>query len=134
MSKPMDTTYNLSTYKGILETIIAIEEQEDRFRRIRSYFLFACVFVVLGEIILLAPINMDFLLSEDIVGIALIPIFNYLFTSYEQDYITQRKLKIITAYNNMIDKNGEDSYRIENSPVKVEEIKEIINNILKSKL
>lgn len=130
------TTMNISTYKGILQAIQKFEAEEAQFRKQRFYCCLAFFFISFAILIGYAfcKRNTDIFVSSGLVGVALTPIFTYLFHSYEKDYIDQRRSEIISAILNNFTLDNIETPKFGDGPICFEDVKEFIYGLLKSKL
>lgn len=128
--------YNLSTYKSILSAIEEMERESDWYKELRFKVLFySALLVCIGTIVymIIQTKGIEYVLSADIITIALVPLFNYLFSSYEEDHIREQKLRIIQSYNDLIRINPKINYTntINDEELKLKDIKGEILTLLK---
>lgn len=134
----METKYNTSTYRDILVTLKEIEDEEDRFRKLRFW---VCTFSILTSILCLiiyASIigRIDVFFSGDAVKVFLIPLFSYLFMSFQEDLISERKSNLYESISNDFElpKEAEQFKKHTNGPMDEVKLKEAIQEIIKTKM
>jgi Ca2+/Na+ antiporter len=127
---------NISTYKGLLQTIQQFEADEEQFRRQRFYYCLVFFLFSLSILIgyAICKRNTDIFVSSGLVGVALTPLLTYLFQSYEKDYIDQRRAEIISEILNNFTQDNIETPKFGDGPIRFDELKEFIYGLLKSKL
>lgn len=128
--------HNISTYKSILEMIENVEREEDNFKRARFLFLTICfsisILIFIGYCMYKG--NIYVIAKEECIGLFLIPIFNYLFKSYEDSIIKQRKAEILKACIELFGPTFDYTRKVSDSTVSNEDAKGIVMDKIKSYL
>ncbi len=121
----------LKTYEEVLNFLQASEIKKQN--TYRQLFVAACFCFVISTIILLyfGIFNVEdgILEISDILEVALIPLFNFIFASIQKDLMECSKLYIINIL-----KEKFQSAEISNDQIKETEIQSFIIEILKSKI
>ncbi len=133
-----DIPINISTYKGLLSLIQQFEINEEIFRK-RSFNMLMFYFVIsiaffIALIVIKAINHMPITVSPELIGTALVPLFSFLYASYEKDYIDQRRSELISVIFENFDANQIQPPQFGDGPIKFEELKNIILKILDDKL
>lgn len=127
---------NISTYKGILLTMQKFEEDENRFRK--SRFWWCVVFIASSTLVLIVYAfyrkSSHVIFPIQLIGTSLVPIFNYLLASCEKDLIDQRRSDLIEMIINNFNEDHIDIPRFSNGPIRFDDLKSIIFNIVNRKL
>jgi len=125
-----------TTYKKILNLIIELEKDEEDFRRNR--FKWLLIFFIASTLILICYViyrwSLKLEVSKELVGVSLSSIFSYLLTSYQEDYLNQRREELLRMIYETFSTDDEHNYVFEDEPLNFEVVKGIIHDSLKSKL
>lgn len=134
----MEQRYNLSTYSDILTTLKEMEIEEDNFRQKRFWICAFSILVTILGLIIYASFQQraDVFFSGDTVKVLLIPLFSYLFMSFQEDLISERKSKLYESILNRFEpvKESKKNKKYINEAMDETEVKKIIQELIKSKL
>ncbi|QJW88740.1 hypothetical protein HNV11_04770 [Spirosoma taeanense] len=124
------------SYQAILKKIKELDDEERADVAVRLKIICLSALFAIGLLLYLAIINeWDFsvFVSSESVTVLFIPIFSYLYTSYQDDVYSERKSKLLEVILNNFD-DSEPLKLYTSRQMNLEKVEELIESILKSKL